>query len=92
MLQPLSILHAIKEEIAMDFITRLPKTNGKAGILEVIDLISKYAHFSSLPKHFIPIPIAKVFFVDINKLHVIPKVIISNRDPMLMRIFLGRVI
>ncbi|GMJ04194.1 hypothetical protein HRI_004088600 [Hibiscus trionum] len=38
LLQPLNILNQVFEDIALDFITSLPKSNGKEAILGVIKL------------------------------------------------------
>ena len=47
-LQPLSIPSQHWEEISMDFITSLPKSEGKSVIMVVVDRITKYAHFCAL--------------------------------------------
>lgn len=65
------------EVIVMNFITGLPKTNGKLVILVIIDNLSKYAHFSALSQEFTSIIVAKSFVTDICKLYGIPKTIVS---------------
>lgn len=66
----------------MDFITRLPKTEGKVVLLVVIDRLSKYAHFSALPPKFTAITIAHIFTIKVIKLHGTPHNIISDCDPI----------
>ena len=48
LLQPLSIPSQRLEEISMDFITGLPKSEGKSVIIVVGDILTKYAHFCAL--------------------------------------------
>ena len=48
LLQPLSIPSQQWEEVSMDFITSLPKSEGKNVIMVVVDRITKYAHFFAL--------------------------------------------
>jgi hypothetical protein len=45
LLQPLDIPFQRWEEVSMDFITDLPKSEGKNVIMVVVDRITKYAHF-----------------------------------------------
>ena len=40
------------EEVSMDFITGLPKSEGKSVIMVVVDRITKYAHFCALSHPF----------------------------------------
>ncbi|KAL0371811.1 UNVERIFIED_CONTAM: hypothetical protein Scaly_0862700 [Sesamum calycinum] len=54
----------------MDFITHLPSSNGKTVIWVVVDRLSKYAHFVSLPTHFTATSLAASFSEAIYKLHV----------------------
>jgi hypothetical protein len=44
-LQPLSIPSQRWEEVSMDFITGLPKSEGKSVIMVIVDRLTKYAHF-----------------------------------------------
>jgi len=43
LLQPLSIPSQCWEEVSMDFITGLPKSEGKSVIMVVVDKLTKYA-------------------------------------------------
>ncbi|WVZ20702.1 hypothetical protein V8G54_008024 [Vigna mungo] len=52
LLQPLPIPDHIWEDIAMDFITGLPPSNGYTVIMGVIDRFSKYAHIAPLKTNF----------------------------------------
>jgi hypothetical protein len=46
LLQSLSISIQCWEEVSMDFITGLPKSDGNTIIMVVVDRLTKYAHFS----------------------------------------------
>ena len=59
----------------MDFITGLPKSEGKSVIMVVVDILTKYAHFVA------------AFMETIQKLHGKPKIIVSDRDPIFTRNF-----
>jgi len=52
LLQPLSIPSQCWEEVSMDFITRLPKSEEKSVIMVVVDRLTKYAHFFALSHPF----------------------------------------
>ena len=71
----------------MDFITGLPKSEGKSVIMVVVDRLTKYAHFCALSHPFKASTIATKFMDTIQKLHGNPKVIMSDRDPILLEIF-----
>ena len=85
LLQPLSIPGQRWEEISMDFITGLPKSEGRSVIMVVVDRITKYAHFCALSHPFKASTVATTFMDRIQKLHGSPRVILSDKDP----IFIG---
>ena len=66
----------------MDFIEGMPKSHGRDTILVVVDRLSKYAHFLALTHPFIAKVVADTFVEDVVKLHGMPKLIISDRDPI----------
>ena len=60
-LQPFPILAPIWMEVSMDFITGLPKSGKKLVIMVVVDRLSKYAHFCTLPHPFTLTLVAQSF-------------------------------
>ena len=87
LLQPLSIPIQLWEEISMDFITGLPKSEGRSVIMVVVDRLTKYAHFCALSHPFKEITATTSFMERIQKLHGNPKIIVSDRDPIFTRNF-----
>jgi hypothetical protein len=68
------------ESISMDFITGLPKTQGKDGIFVVVDRLTKFTHFFSIATDFSATQVAKLLFGEIFKLHGLHKTIVSDKD------------
>ena len=64
----------------MDFITGLPKVNGKDWIFVVVDRLTKYAHFFAIPSDLQAAQVAELFFREVFRLHGLPQSIISDRD------------
>jgi hypothetical protein len=85
LLQPLSIPSQHWEEVSMDFITGLPNYEGKSVIMVIVDRLTKYAHFCALSHPFKDSTFATAFMEIVQKLHGIPKIIVSDGDP----IFIG---
>lgn len=81
LLQPLPVPSRIWEDISMDFIDGLPKSNGKTTIFVVVDRLSKYAHFVPISHPYTAASVAQLFFENIFKLHGMPKTIVCDRDP-----------
>ena len=71
----------------MDFIVRLPKSNGMTVIFVVCDRYTKYAHFIPLAHPFGAAKIGQVFMDTIVRLHGWPSEIISDRDNIFMSAF-----
>ena len=53
----------------MDFITGLPKSEGKSVNMVVVDKLTKYAHFGALSHPFKASIVATAFMGTIQKLH-----------------------
>ena len=74
--------HSESEEVSMDFITGLPKSEGKSVIMVIVDRLTKYAHFCALSHPFKASTIATAFMETVQKLHGSPKIIVSDRNPI----------
>jgi hypothetical protein len=70
------------EEVSMDFITGLPKSEGNIVIMVIVDRLTKYTHFSALSYPFKASTIATAFMETVPKLHDSPNIIVSDEDPI----------
>lgn len=86
-LQTLSFLSQSWEEVSLDFITGLSKSEGNSVIMVVIDRITKYEHFYALSLPFKASIVATLFIENIQKLHGNLKIIVSDRDPISLQRF-----
>lgn len=87
LLQPLNIPQEPWRDIAMDFITGLPKSKGFEVIWVVIDRFSRYGHFVALSHPISAKSLAQVFFEQIYRLHGLPSTIVSDRDSIFLSEF-----
>jgi len=87
LLQPLPIPEGAWQDLSMDFIEGLPKSEGYTVILVVVDRFTKYAHFIPIKHPYTAHTIAQSVFDNIVKLHGMPKTIISDRDKVFTSIF-----
>ncbi|WVZ76567.1 hypothetical protein U9M48_024532 [Paspalum notatum var. saurae] len=80
LLQPLKVPEWKWEEITMDFIVGLPRTQkGYNSIWVVVDRLTKIAHFIPVNTTYSGARLAELYISRIVCLHVVPKKIISDR-------------
>jgi hypothetical protein len=63
----------------MDFITSLPRVQGKDCIFVVVDRLTKFAHVFAIPTDYKAIQVAELFFREVFRLHGLPRQIVSDR-------------
>ena len=80
LLRPLPILEQKWQSISMDFITRLPKVQGRDCLYVVVDRLTKFAHFFAISSYYSTAQVAELFFREVFRLHELPKTIVSDQD------------
>jgi hypothetical protein len=82
LLQPLKIPEWKWEEIGMDFIVGLPRTQGGYDLIWVIvDRLTKVAHFILVKTTYSGAKLTELYMSQIVCLHGAPKKIVSDRGP-----------
>jgi hypothetical protein len=80
LLQPLKIPELKWEEIGMDFIVRLPRTQaGYDSIRVIVDRLTTVAHFISVKTTYSGAKLTELYMSQIVCLHGVPKKIVSDR-------------
>jgi hypothetical protein len=87
LLQPLPIPAGAWQDISMDFIEGLPKSEGYSVILVIVDRFTKFAHFVPLRHPYTAKTVAKLVFDQVVSLHGLPKTIVSDRDKVFTSTF-----
>ena len=79
---PLPIPKERWEQLLLDFIMPLPETEaGYHAVLVVIDRLTKRAHFILTTNEVTGEMTAHLFIDSIVKLHGMPKILVSDKDP-----------
>ena len=77
----LEILQGPWQEISIDIIGPLPKSNGKDTIVVIVNRFTKMIRLKATITNISLEKIAKIYQNKIWKLHRVPKKILSNREP-----------
>jgi len=80
-LHPLEILKGPWQEISIDIIEPLPKSNGMDATVVIFDRFTKMIRLKTITMNISSEGIAKIYRDDIWKLHGIPRKILSDRGP-----------
>jgi len=80
-LHPLEIPKELWQEISIDIIGPLPKSNRMDAIVIIVDQFTKMIWLKATTINISSEGIAKIYWDDIWKLHGIPRKILSNRGP-----------
>ena len=83
LLQPLRLPQSAWHTVTMDFITQIPKTTrGYDAIFVVVDKLTKMVHLMPTTTQATAAQTAKLYADNVWKLHGVPEVIVSDRDPL----------
>jgi len=69
------------QEISIDIIRPLPKSNGMDAIVVIVDQFTKIIHLKATTTNILSEEIVKIYRDNIWKLHGIPRKILSDRGP-----------
>jgi len=82
LLKPLEAPQQPWQSLSMDFIVKLPISNGYDSIWVIIDRLTKMAHFIPCNENITAGSLAKLYHQQIFRLHGLPADIVSDRDKL----------
>ena len=80
-LMPLKLPTRKWDHVALDFVTGMPVEDGMDTICTVVDKATKMCHFIPCSESITAKETAKLYWNHVGRLHGIPSVLISDRDP-----------
>ena len=80
-LMPLKLPTRKWDHVALDFVTGMPIEDGMDTICTVVDKATKMCHFIPCSESITAKETAKLYWNHVGRLHGIPSVLISDRDP-----------
>ena len=80
-LMPLKLPTRKWDHVALDFVTGMPEEDGMDTICTVVDKATKMCHFIPCSEKITAKETAKLYWQHVGRLHGIPSVLISDRDP-----------
>src|SRR3979490_461149 len=86
-LEPLPIPESRWDTISVDFIVELPEAHGHDVVVNVVDSVSKRAHFLPTNTTITALGAARLYLAHVWKLHGFPKQVVSNRGPQFISEF-----
>ncbi|XXQ31912.1 reverse transcriptase [Plasmodiophora brassicae] len=84
---PLPLPTTLWRSISMDFVVKLPCSNGYDSILVVVDRLSKMAHFIPCNETISSVDLAALFLANVFRLHGLPDDTVSDRGPQFIAKF-----
>src|SRR3979490_150185 len=86
-LEPLPIPESWWDTISIDFIVELPKAHSHDAVMNVVDSVSKRAHFLPTNTTIMAPGVAWLYLTHVCKLHGLPKQVFSNQGPQFVSEF-----
>ena len=80
-MQPIPLPERAWQQITTDLVTDLPESDGKTAVAVFVDRLTKMVHFFPCTKEITAAQYARLFVNQVFRLHGMPEVIISDRDP-----------
>ena len=89
-LNPLPIPNAPWDTISVDFIVKLPESEGKDAVMVVVNSITKHSHFMNMVTTLCVTGTARLYIQHIWKHHGLPRRAISDRGPQFVAEFMRK--